>query len=275
MLVPAVPDKQLTVEQIETLPASTITDMQDLSNGSLTTQKKIPLISAVGTSNELSPHDPLQAGLIGQGEKMSTDGPIQSVEPATTFVLSGHKNEPGLITSRLAESVHAVHIASPSVGHVTSPEQQSSAGVLNQELGTPAWQNSFSQQISLFTRNGIHNAELRLHPQELGSLQINLRLNNDQVQLHFVTENHQVRAAIEAAIPHLRTTLAESGLTLGQSSVGADASSSGSYSQSDQSSSHSHNLPGNATAETDQLSEERAGSVIRTLRYTSGINTFA
>jgi len=55
-------------------------------------------------------------------------------------------------------------------------------------------------------------------------LQISLKLDNDQAQLHFVSAHQQVRAAVEAAMPHLRTALAESGISLGQSSVGSDSS---------------------------------------------------
>ncbi|POT54797.1 hypothetical protein C3432_26210 [Citrobacter amalonaticus] len=98
--------------------------------------------------------------------------------------------------------------------------------VLNPELGTEAWRQSLNQQMSIYTRNGIQNAELRLNPQELGVIRINMQLNSDQATLHFVSENHQVRAALEAAMPQLRTSLAESGIQLGESSVGAESSSS-------------------------------------------------
>lgn len=98
--------------------------------------------------------------------------------------------------------------------------------VLTEPMGTPAWQQSLGQQLACFTRNGVQHAELRLHPAELGSLQIRLQLKNEQAQLHFVSESHQVRAAIEAAVPHLRVSLAEAGIELGQSSIGAETSSS-------------------------------------------------
>ncbi|WP_238714958.1 MULTISPECIES: flagellar hook-length control protein FliK [Tenebrionibacter/Tenebrionicola group] len=96
------------------------------------------------------------------------------------------------------------------------------APVLSQPVGTAAWQQALSQQVTMFTRNGIHNAELRLHPQELGALQLNIRMSQEQAQLHIVSENHYVRAALEAAMPQLRTALAEAGIALNQSSVSAD-----------------------------------------------------
>jgi flagellar hook-length control protein FliK len=96
------------------------------------------------------------------------------------------------------------------------------APVLSQPLGSAAWQQALGQQLAMFTRNGIHNAELRLHPQDLGALQLNIRMSQEQAQLHIVSDNHHVRAALEAAMPQLRTSLAEAGIELSQSSVSAD-----------------------------------------------------
>jgi flagellar hook-length control protein FliK len=158
--------------------------------------------------------------------------------------------------------------SAPAPGVTTSP------AVINQALGTPAWQQAVGQQLAYFSRNGIHNAELRLHPEELGALQISLRLNNDQAQLHFVTENHQVRAALEAAMPHLRTSLAESGINLGQSSVGADSSSS-SWSASAQSDGSSgRGFTEDDGQENAHLTDEMPEISNKTLHYSNGINTF-
>lgn len=167
------------------------------------------------------------------------------------------------------------HVA--AIKDVSGPQSfvppASPPALLNQALGTPAWQQGLSQQLSYFTRNGIHDAELRLHPDDLGKLKINLRLNNDQVQLHFITENHQVSAALEAAMPHLRTSLAESGINLGHSSVGAESSSSWNlFSQSEGSSSHSFLEDG--APEGGHVVEGNEAVEIRTIHYSGGINTF-
>ncbi|MGK3129197.1 flagellar hook-length control protein FliK [Pantoea sp. C8B4] len=98
-----------------------------------------------------------------------------------------------------------------------------STPMLNAQLGSNEWQQALSQQIVMFSRNGQQNAELRLHPEDLGAIQINLTLDKDQAQLSMVSSHSQVRAALEAALPQLRTALAESGINLGQSNVSSDA----------------------------------------------------
>lgn len=102
-----------------------------------------------------------------------------------------------------------------------------STPMLNAQLGTSEWQQALSQQIVMFSRNGQQNAELRLHPEDLGAIQISLTLDKDQAQLNMVSSHSHVRAALEAALPQLKTALAESGINLGQSNVSSDASAQG------------------------------------------------
>ncbi|NHB96531.1 flagellar hook-length control protein FliK [Photorhabdus stackebrandtii] len=117
--------------------------------------------------------------------------------------------------------------ASPllSAGHnQTAQFQLSSAStpLLNAQLGSEEWQQQLNQQIILFNRNGLQQAELRLHPQELGALQIRMSVEDNQAQLHLASAHSHVRAALEAALPGLRHALAESGIQLTQSNVSSD-----------------------------------------------------
>lgn len=98
-----------------------------------------------------------------------------------------------------------------------------STPMLNAQLGSDEWQQALSQQIVMFSRNGQQNAELRLHPADLGAIQISLKLDNDQAQINMASSHSHVRAALEAALPQLRTALAESGINLGQSQVSSDS----------------------------------------------------
>lgn len=87
---------------------------------------------------------------------------------------------------------------------------------------SPEWKQSVSQHIALFCREGIQHASIRLHPEDLGALQITLKLSGEQAHLHIVSEHAHVRQAMEHAMPQLRSAMAESGIQLGQTSVSAD-----------------------------------------------------
>ncbi|HGY1226633.1 TPA: flagellar hook length control protein FliK [Citrobacter farmeri] len=115
-------------------------------------------------------------------------------------------------------------IAMTTTTHSASqPPTTSAAPVLSAPLGSHEWQQSLSQHITLFTRQGQQSAELRLHPEDLGQVQISLKLDDNQAQLQMVSAHSHVRAALEAALPTLRTQLAESGIQLGQSSISSES----------------------------------------------------
>lgn len=97
------------------------------------------------------------------------------------------------------------------------------APVVSAPLGSHEWQQNISQHITLFTRQGQQSAELRLHPEDLGQVQISIKLEDNQAQLQMVSAHSHVRQALEAALPVLRTSLAESGIQLGQSSISSES----------------------------------------------------
>jgi flagellar hook-length control protein FliK len=186
---------------------------------------------------------------------------------SVTALSSG--SEPSFTAVSAARSTTTFSL--PATHSVSAPVNV--APILTQEVGSIAWQQSLGQQVAMFTRNGIHNAEIRLNPAELGVLKINLRMTSDQASLHFVSENHQVRAALEAAMPQLRTSLAESGIHLEASRV--DSGSAQSWSGS----AHSEWESGQAAHEDNSREapqQEDAEVVIHPtqLRLINGINTF-
>lgn len=192
------------------------------------------------------------------------------VEGALAIAAEGHSS----FTPAAIAHVHTAPGSLQPASHAASvPVTATPAPVLTQEMGTLAWQQSLGQQLAMFTRNGIHNAEIRLNPAELGAIKINLRINNDQASLHFVSENHQVRAALEAAMPQLRSSLAESGISLETSRVDSNAAHSWGGSAHSEWASEQSAEEGNAH---DAPQADAEDIVIRPtqIRHASGINTF-
>lgn len=111
----------------------------------------------------------------------------------------------------------------PIVSNLTSAQPTfAAAPVVSAQLGSNEWQQTISQHITLLTRQGQQSAELRLHPEDLGQVQITLKLDDNQAQLQMVSGHSHVRAALEAALPVLRTQLAENGIELTQSSISSE-----------------------------------------------------
>lgn len=172
---------------------------------------------------------------LHQAGKQSTSAANESADEATKFTLttpasfSSDRNASESVSALNNASqttppvAQAMHVPPASVG-TTTPAPQAASTQLNAPFGSPQWQDALGQQIVMFSRNGQQTAELRLNPQELGALHISLKIDDNQAQIHLASANSQVRSALEAALPHLRNAMAESGINLGQSSVGSDSS---------------------------------------------------
>ena len=90
---------------------------------------------------------------------------------------------------------------------------------LSMPVNVEQWQKSLTQHIMMFNHQGTQSAEIKLHPQELGSLHIKLAITDDNINLHMMTEHNMVKGVLESALPFLRTSLQEQGFTLQQTDI--------------------------------------------------------
>lgn len=106
--------------------------------------------------------------------------------------------------------------------HTAAPTQVETAAMpAGLRLASEDWNQAFGQHVLRLARGSQQQAEIVLHPRELGQINIQLAINEQrQAQIHFVSAHAPVREAVEAALPQLRQALAAGGLTLGQASVG-------------------------------------------------------
>lgn len=101
------------------------------------------------------------------------------------------------------------------------------AAGFGQTPASAAWGQALDQQVMLMMNRGTQQARIRLHPQELGQLDIRLSMGGDRVDLNFSVQHAAVAGALQQHLPHLTQMLAEQGLTLGQASVAHEQAQSG------------------------------------------------
>ncbi len=73
------------------------------------------------------------------------------------------------------------------------------------------------QMLSHFNMNKqleSGTVNLKLHPQELGELRMEIKVTQDNIRAHIVAQNPQAQEMIERHLPRLRETLAQQGLQL-------------------------------------------------------------
>ncbi|MEO3739963.1 flagellar hook length control protein FliK [Kosakonia sp. WA-90] len=148
------------------------------------------------------------------------------------------------------------------------------APVISAPLGSHEWQQNLSQHVTLFTRQGQQSAELRLHPEELGQVQISIKLEDNQAQLQMVSAHSHVRQALEAALPVLRTSLAESGIQLGQSNISSE-SFAGQQQHSSQQQQASRSGSGNLFGSDDDEALVTPASLQSAARGNGAVDIFA
>ncbi|WP_312385077.1 flagellar hook-length control protein FliK [Atlantibacter subterraneus] len=156
--------------------------------------------------------------------------PTAAVATQQPDAVQAASNAEKLFNDANASSPTTPSALQPLVSSATTSTAPSSAAmatphtaVLNAQLGTAEWQQAFSQHVTLMTRNGQQSAELRLNPEDLGQVHISLKIDDNLAQMQFVSPHSHVRAALEAALPTLRTQLAESGIQLGQSDISSES----------------------------------------------------
>jgi flagellar hook-length control protein FliK len=128
------------------------------------------------------------------------------------------------------EAAAAQHAAA-SATHLAPPPQPPTAGqALLQStyvMGSAAWHQETGAHVAWMRDDDVHHAELRLHPAELGSLEISINVQDDRAVVHMVAGNAHARDLLEASLPRLRELLASNGLQLDQGSVAQGQAHSG------------------------------------------------
>ncbi len=112
-------------------------------------------------------------------------------------------------TAGLALSASAT---SASATPVSAPIPASTGGhAFAQELG---------QQVAWYVGHDVKQARIRLHPEELGSLDLKISVNHGRVDVVFHAQHPGAVAAVQQSLPQLDQMLAQHGLSLGNAEVG-------------------------------------------------------
>jgi len=105
---------------------------------------------------------------------------------------------------------------------VTSPARPTDAAharPVHTPVGTPGWSEEIGTRLTMMVEQGKHTASLRLSPEHLGPLEIQISMNDDQASVYFGAAHADTRAALENALPKLREMFASQGLSLADAGV--------------------------------------------------------
>ncbi|WP_019558012.1 flagellar hook-length control protein FliK [Thioalkalivibrio sp. ALE12] len=90
---------------------------------------------------------------------------------------------------------------------------------LTRLLQQPNGARELADQVRMLAQAQGGRTELKLHPPQLGSLDVRVLVEGDRTSIQFISANPVTREVLEAAMPRLRDSLAESGLMLDDATV--------------------------------------------------------
>ena len=90
-------------------------------------------------------------------------------------------------------------------------------------VGAAGWSDEIGTHLAIMAANGRESASLRLSPEHLGPLEVQISIKDGQASVVFGASNPDTRSALEQSLPRLREMFASQGLVLGDANVSRDA----------------------------------------------------
>lgn len=112
---------------------------------------------------------------------------------------------------------------------VKTAELRAGTSVTNTPVafGRQGFAEQMAEKITLMTTQKVQVADIRLDPKEMGTIEVKIRVHQDQTTVVFSSANPQVRDALESSIPRLREMFADAGVGLGSVNVNDRGTSAG------------------------------------------------
>lgn len=188
-----------------------------------------PAIGTAATGRASASRAPISATTAEQLASTAQPAAANDAQAAKAVVAAG----PATVTADSTDSQPAIDpvalqqpasVTASASGRAndTTAAARAPAHTIAPEVGSDKWAPALGQQLLRMSASGHHTAELNLNPAGLGPLKVTLSMGDNQAQAMFVSAHESVRKAVEAALPQLRNSLSEQGITLGQASVGAE-----------------------------------------------------
>ncbi|MGM0477123.1 MAG: flagellar hook-length control protein FliK, partial [Pseudomonadota bacterium] len=98
----------------------------------------------------------------------------------------------------------------------------SASSPLTTPVNSSGWGEAMSERVLFMANNHVQRADVRLHPQNMGPLEIRVQIQNDQASVNFNVHNAGTREAVEQALPRLREMLEAQGIDLADVDVSGE-----------------------------------------------------
>jgi flagellar hook-length control protein FliK len=122
-------------------------------------------------------------------------------------------------TQGASSSVQQLHAQQSHAASQTASLKAADAQLATLNLLEPQAAVQLKDRVMYQVQQKIQTAEIRLAPEDLGSVQIKVNLQQDQLSVQFVVQQPQAKEALEQQMPRLKELLQQQGLELADSQV--------------------------------------------------------
>ncbi len=91
--------------------------------------------------------------------------------------------------------------------------------LIREPVGTAQWADSIGARLTMMATRGEQRGALRLSPEHLGPVEVQIRLQDDKASVWFGAQQADTRAALQDALPRLRELFAAQGMQLADAGV--------------------------------------------------------
>lgn len=166
--------------------------------------------------------DPAALTVLPADPELALDGAQVSALDAALGKLAAATDSP---VNAMSASVPVTRPASAEPPAVVAPPPPD-LGTLTDAFGEPLALDShdaalrMGERLRWLSESGVQEARMQLHPRELGSVDVRIRIEGQSASVWFGAEHPAARAALEATLPQLRQQLAGEGFSLADAQVG-------------------------------------------------------
>lgn len=150
--------------------------------------------------------------------------------------------------------------ATAGASPLPAADAQASVVPTRADMGGEHFDQDVAEGVQYMLDNKLQSARIRISPQHLGMIEVELRLDGDRVHANFSSAQSEVRQALNDSLPRLRELLDAQGLEMGQTAVadqGRDRPSAGG-----QDSNGTGNTPASATTLAGSAAGEAASTPV-------------
>ncbi|MEJ1961927.1 MAG: flagellar hook-length control protein FliK [Gammaproteobacteria bacterium] len=123
-----------------------------------------------------------------------------------------------------SQPTSASHLQAMMLAHQAADAAPAAASAeVRTPVGAQGWGDELGTHLAMMAANGHETASLRLSPEHLGPLEIQISVKDGQANVVFGASNADTRSALEQSLPRLREMFASQGLVLGDANVSRDA----------------------------------------------------